>query len=638
MSVIYLTYANDRNHPLHSLQEEEQEINRILADRKLNNHFLLERDPYASLDNIRFHLNRFHDRLVFFGFSGHAGGNHLSLEAEIAHANGIGHMLGQCPNLKMVLLNGCSTAGQVKGLLEKGVRVVIHTRARVGDRTAKDFAIALFEALNRGRTIGEAYEHAKGAVMARDNSKVFTEGDRGFKWGAQPGVSFPWGIRYREAADLNWTLPDGADVPELHTPLQESAAGKTQRLFFICDKPTRTIYSKIKNSFHREIQEGNILLNDVFGVSDNLNRESVIGEIGAADLVVFLVNGLDFLELWNRMPWTLEALRMTEKPVVFIKVKTESSILNTVGDALSVPYHTIPRYEDLLAFLPQGEVDRAITNEIKPGLQEKLEEIKRGRILSEDRLRVELEEFDLTTQKEAFNGFLENSGLFNLVLVEGSEKCAQDLLLQKLTGYLDNSGSIQRIKIPFRDNQEEITVESQLWARMAHELQAPGLANPQQLCPILWSRLIQQEVIIVLDNVFEASHDSAQAEQNLSLLSNFWRTLTQQLSSLNTEILHPLFLFGINRGHHCDYTFDTLQILNEAPESRILHLPPIERVPHGVLTGWHREKRRRFTEPEFHELLEHQDEILATGFLADVLRQICEKLNCPGVYHQLLIQ
>lgn len=481
MSVIYLTYANNRDHPLGSLREEEEEINRILADRKLNNHFLLERDPYASLNNIRFHLNRFHDRLVFFGFSGHVGGDHLSLEGEIGHANGIGHMLGQCPQLQVVLLNGCSTAGQVKGLLDKGVRVVIHTHARVGDRSAKDFAIALFDALNQGRTIGDAYEHAKGAVTAGDNSKVFTEGDRGFEWEEEPGVSFPWGIRYREAADLNWTLPDGTDIPKLYTPLKEQAAGQAQRLFFICDKPTRTIYSKIKNSFHREIQKGDILLNDAFGVSDTLNREGVIGEIGAADLVVFLLNGLDFLELWKQMPWAVEALRMTEKPVVFIKVKTESSILNTVGDALDLPYHTIPRYEDLLAFLPPGEVDRAITNEIKPGLQEKLEEIKRGRILSEDRLRVELEEFDLTTQKEAFNDFLENSSLFNLVLMEGSERCGQDLLLHKLIGYLDNAGSIQKIKIPFRDNQEEIAAESQLWARMAHELQVPGLTNPQQL-------------------------------------------------------------------------------------------------------------------------------------------------------------
>lgn len=141
-----------------------------------------------------------------------------------------------------------------------------------------------------------------------------------------------------------------------------------------------------------------------------------------------------------------------------------------------------------------------------------------------------------------------------------------------------------------------------------------------------------------MDNVFEASYDADQTARNLSLLSDFWQSLTRQLTALDTENLHPLFLFGINRGYHCDYTFDTLRVDDATPKCRVLHLPPIERVQSGILTGWHREKRRRFTEPEFHELLNQQDEILATGFLADVLQQICEKLNCPGVYHQLLIQ
>ncbi len=133
MSVIYLTYASRKDNPLPHLLTEADAINRLLAGRELQNHFLLKTDTYATLDKIASSINIYQKRLEFFGFSGHAGRDVLFTEEETAHARGIAALLGQCPNLKVVFLNGCSTAGQVNGLLSAGVKAVIAAHAPVGD-------------------------------------------------------------------------------------------------------------------------------------------------------------------------------------------------------------------------------------------------------------------------------------------------------------------------------------------------------------------------------------------------------------------------------------------------------------------------------------------------------------------------
>ncbi len=207
MDVLFLAFANDRSHPLHTLQEEDNTLNRILSPRQLRQHFILIRDSYATIESVAQTIAQTKDQLRVFLYSGHAGRDTLLLEGQAAHAEGIAHLLGQCPNLQLVFLNGCSTKGQVYHLQQRGVPVVIATSAPIEDKKASEFSTRFFQALHDQCTIKEAFELAKGELMMRypdTQPGVFSILDEP---GAQSGDSL-WGmyVHPQKEISLQWKL------------------------------------------------------------------------------------------------------------------------------------------------------------------------------------------------------------------------------------------------------------------------------------------------------------------------------------------------------------------------------------------------------------------------------------------------
>jgi hypothetical protein len=168
MDVLFLAFANSRSEPLLTLQEEDNGLYKILSGRQLKQHFILNRDSYATIESVAQYITQSKDQLRVFLYSGHAGRDSLMLEGQHANAEGIAHLLGQCRNLKLVFLNGCSTYDQVKGLLAKGIPAVLATSAPIDDRKAKDFSLRFFQALNEQSTIKAAFELAKGELMMKN--------------------------------------------------------------------------------------------------------------------------------------------------------------------------------------------------------------------------------------------------------------------------------------------------------------------------------------------------------------------------------------------------------------------------------------------------------------------------------------
>ncbi len=207
MDVICLAFANDRTNPLPTLQEEDNNLNRIMSPRQLKQHFVLVRDSYASIKSVTDTIAQSKDQLRLFLYSGHAGRDKLLLEGQAANAEGIAYLLGQCPNLQLVFLNGCSTKGQVYSLLQKGIPVVIATSAPIDDKKANEFSSRFFQALNDQCSIKEAYELAKGELMAKypdvqtDASNILAEP------GAQAEESL-WGLYFKPEKEisLEWKL------------------------------------------------------------------------------------------------------------------------------------------------------------------------------------------------------------------------------------------------------------------------------------------------------------------------------------------------------------------------------------------------------------------------------------------------
>ncbi len=208
MDILFLAFANQVADVLPTLQEEDDMINRLLSPRAKERHFLLHRESFVTVEKLPTYLTMYRDDLVLFLYSGHADRDVLLLGDGAAQAGGMAQMLGQCPNLRLVFLNGCSTQGQVARLLEAGVPVVLATSAPVNDRKATFFSIRFFEALQQQFTLREAFDMAKGALeTAFADASVQQYRSAGFDAGEVETPS--WGLYFSEKSEhvLDWKLP-----------------------------------------------------------------------------------------------------------------------------------------------------------------------------------------------------------------------------------------------------------------------------------------------------------------------------------------------------------------------------------------------------------------------------------------------
>jgi CHAT domain len=207
VDVIFLAFANQSDDLLPTLQEEDDALNRVLAPRAKERHFMLHRDSFVTLDKLPSHLTLFRDELALFLFSGHAGRDSLLLRDGTANSEGIATMLSQCKSLKAVVLNGCSTEGQVAALLDAGVPVVIATNAPVNDKKATFFSTHFFEALQQQFTLQEAFTMAKGALDTAFKGVKWQQNRSSFE--PDKAKEGTWGLFVApdKAHVLEWKLP-----------------------------------------------------------------------------------------------------------------------------------------------------------------------------------------------------------------------------------------------------------------------------------------------------------------------------------------------------------------------------------------------------------------------------------------------
>jgi len=180
MKTVYIAFANSNDHPLPSLTREYNGVYTTLLNQH-NNAFMLYQDQYANIANMNTLLSEFNEELTIFHFSGHAGRDALLLTDQQANGNGIAQQLGksaQLGALKLVVLNGCSTAGQVKALLEQGVPAVVATNAPVEDASATEFSLRFYKNLCVKRmSIRDAFNDALTAAQTATQMPLTVPGN-----------------------------------------------------------------------------------------------------------------------------------------------------------------------------------------------------------------------------------------------------------------------------------------------------------------------------------------------------------------------------------------------------------------------------------------------------------------------------
>ncbi len=206
MDYIFIAFANSQENSLMQLENEDDIVYRHLNMGKRKFDYNIYRQSMSSIDKISQALTDHQDEISIFLFSGHAGMKHLLLNDQLARAEGIAHSLSLCPKLKLVMLNGCSTMGHVKLLLEKNIPIVIATSAPVADNRAYMFSNIFFQMLSKGETIEASFEKAIGNAMIKSDLTIH----RSLALVEQEDPETPtWGIFYKEENKelLDYRLP-----------------------------------------------------------------------------------------------------------------------------------------------------------------------------------------------------------------------------------------------------------------------------------------------------------------------------------------------------------------------------------------------------------------------------------------------
>lgn len=129
----------------------------------------------VTYDELLHLLDTYNDRIVALHFGGHADRESLVFEAEggateSIRGAGLATRLGELPNLKLVFLNGCATAGHVeiiRAAASRNAPLIIATERAIRDDVAAAFAGSFYQALAKGLPLRTAFQAAVSQPMGR---------------------------------------------------------------------------------------------------------------------------------------------------------------------------------------------------------------------------------------------------------------------------------------------------------------------------------------------------------------------------------------------------------------------------------------------------------------------------------------
>ena len=342
MDFLFFTYANDRYNLLINLEREDDAVYSLMAPRVAKMHFSIHRDAHTDLEKIAEFITLYRRDIVLFHYSGHADNSRILLEGDHAYARGIAELLGQCPRLKLVVLNGCSTSGQVKLLLDKKIPVVVATYSSIEDSIAAEFSIQFYRSLINQENIKHAFEQAMGKILAKDESISYFRASVPREQAETDGPI--WGLFHLPGHEegLNWMLPKGeTDLTEdvesyepnaiLLETLLETLSPYSQEIrqlreneslgveVGILDKRSATLKC-LPHPISEQIRKllvpesaGNGVFYDKLGLSRLTQITSVY------DTMIELMSFIMLAQLWDALSEKGETLRIAEEDKEMIK-------------------------------------------------------------------------------------------------------------------------------------------------------------------------------------------------------------------------------------------------------------------------------------------------------------------------------
>lgn len=219
----YFAQSKDEDH-LAMLEQEENAIQLAWEPLVTANRvqYVARGSGLSTPEQMGRDIETYGNRIVLFHFSGHAGHDTLLLSNGAGGPEGIAGLLQfYAKNLKMVVLNGCSTQDQVNTFFGRETPVVIATSCAVKDKNAVLFGSRLHQFLAVGKPILTAYRDAVLAVKSvHELGKLLPElvaetttVVRGGMLDTQKPVGKIWGLFIRDTGNGSFIVQDVRWLP-----------------------------------------------------------------------------------------------------------------------------------------------------------------------------------------------------------------------------------------------------------------------------------------------------------------------------------------------------------------------------------------------------------------------------------------
>jgi len=145
---VFADYDDTPKLQLRYLREEKEELEKMLYTLTGKGKLTGIVKKATDKKNVLNTLLELGGEVRLFHYAGHAGSLSLQLPQSKVRAEGLAGYIGNCPKLKLVVLNGCSTKGFVRELFERtGVAAVIATDNPAGDDACKEFSLTFYNLL-----------------------------------------------------------------------------------------------------------------------------------------------------------------------------------------------------------------------------------------------------------------------------------------------------------------------------------------------------------------------------------------------------------------------------------------------------------------------------------------------------------
>ena len=164
--ILYSSDAQGQANPLSEVSMEMANIYKMflpIQDQGLIN---IRNYPNSTFSSLLDDLRNLRSRVLVWHFAGHANQSGIDLADKQILLGPLSGLIGAYWRPKLIFLNGCSTQGMVKELLNKGVGAVIATNSQIADENARSFAENFYHVWLGGDSLKGAFDFASKVLLA----------------------------------------------------------------------------------------------------------------------------------------------------------------------------------------------------------------------------------------------------------------------------------------------------------------------------------------------------------------------------------------------------------------------------------------------------------------------------------------